>query len=210
MDKAVDNPAVKVDTNGSDINNKFREEVVPQLTNEAKIREDIKEFTTKNFEKLDRDGNGYLAFQELTQALYVPSFSRNETTLRHMIKRYEGLRSASNDEWGAESVISKKDPEKYVEQLKSRKMYNLEGEAAIRQGIQELALKDFDLIDLNGDGLLERDELNTRLMCPDLKEPDRNVIEQMVNAKRYQNICFVSNDETGLESIVTRKDLLEL
>lgn len=115
---------------------------------------DLKEAGEAVFARVDRDGDGFLSRAELGGALRDRSYTGQESqAIAALYNRGDEIQKLSNDEWGPErSGVSRADLESF-DRIAHEKTGS---ESSARYGLQS-----FEKLDINGDGVISRQELSS-------------------------------------------------
>lgn len=177
-----------------------KEDVVSRPTG-MRTATDFLENAKKMFDRIDSDRDGYLTDDELDMALRQPCLTADDRKTLEILRKWSSsLEELSNDEVGDEDDgITRDDLKEFGEVLYTHKK---------AMAFEQLAKEQFDLIDKDQDGFIDRDELEEayRNPNPKLSKEDRFAIEEM--RRDFGNLEDISNDELGPENDgITKDDL---
>lgn len=153
--------------------------------------DDLKKFTDKNFDKIDKDGDGFMSEDELTEASKAECLSdQDKRAIEILQKNREDIEELSNDELGDENDgISKADMQKFDD---------LAGKYTEAEDMYRYMRKDIAKVDADGDGYVSKEELTKRIDSLDEKSDERKVLESMRD--KYDDLIGQSNDEWGFDN----------
>ena len=162
--------------------------------------DELKAYAEKNFDKLDKDGDGQLSEKELDEAINDPCRTGDDKVAVELLQKYRSdLEDLHDDEFGIENDgITKADLNEFGRKAQDDK------EAMDMYG---MAKEKMDKLDGNNDGFLDKDELDKAIKAADPKSEDYKTLTKM--KEQYDDLQSKSNDEWGFESNgITKEDLL--
>lgn len=167
--------------------------------------EDFTKESLRLFDKLDKDGDGYLSESELATAVQSDEYKgRDAQVVAALYKAQDDIEELSNDELGDENDgITKADLAK-LEEVRQNNQKELEQTARARAFLDKD--DNFKKIDSDGDTFLTKSEISKALERQDLTPEERVSLEFLRD--HVSDIEEAHNDETGDENDgITRKDL---
>jgi len=173
----------------------------------------VQAYLKTNFDAFDLDHDGYIGTNELQSILNSRLINRATTPFEKEIIQYtqanfQAIADASNDEWGRETRISKKDLDKFPAQFAERAEKQTKAPEMLAQfGTPELFAKlhptsrtAFSHIPLVTDADLRR-----AVSSQSFSEGERRTIQFMIDHRT--EIAKVSNDQWGSETCISLKDI---
>ncbi len=167
--------------------------------------EDFLKESNRLFDKIDKDGDGFLSESELAQAVQSEDYKgRDAQIVAALYKGRSKIEDLSNDEWGPENDgITRKDLLK-LEELRQKNAKEVEQVAIATTFLDKD--DNFKKIDTDGDKFLTKDELTKALERKDLTPEERVSLQFLID--NYSDIEDAHNDEWGFENDgITRDDL---
>lgn len=164
---------------------------------EAVRAQDFAKESARVFDKIDKDGDGYLSESELAAAVQSEDFKgRDAQVVAALYRNQDDIEELSNDEIGDENDgITKKDLEKLDEIQKN----NAKELAQVARAAVFLDRDDnFKKIDSDGDTFLTKSEITKALERKDLTQEERVSLEFLRD--HVGDIEEAHDDETGDEN----------
>lgn len=172
----------------------------PVGPNDLNRLEDLKRYADKHFDKIDADGNGHMSADELDKYLEDKNLKGEDRKAVEILKkRQDNIESLSDDEFGPENDgITKNDLETMSElgatQHEAQDMYGY-------------VKKNISTLDRDGDGLLNKQELDEAIKGTKEGSEDRKLLEKIRD--KYDDLQSSYDDEFGFDNDgVSVNDLL--
>lgn len=156
------------------------------------------------FTRIDENGNGYLSQRELRRAVENRQFQGEDAQiLAGLYRGRKGIAGLSNDQWFSETQISMGDLAKLNGQQERLSRVNQASQVADWSDKGD----NFAKIDANGNGFINRAEIDKALQNDQLSQLERTSLEHMRN--NYREMQKAHNDDLFADwRGIGRKDII--
>ncbi len=172
----------------------------PKGPNDLNRLEDLNRYADKHFDKIDADGDGHMSSDELDKYLEDKNLTGEDRKAVEILKkRQDNIEGLSDDEFGPENDgITKKDLQALADlgstQHEAQDMYSY-----VKDNMSKL--------DKDGDGLLNRQELEDAIRDTKEGSKERKILEKI--HANYDDLQSSYDDEFGFDNDgVSVNDLL--